>query len=33
MYNDPFFGIQWPIPVSVISDKDAAWPLFDPAKH
>jgi dTDP-4-dehydrorhamnose 3,5-epimerase len=31
-YNDPLFNIQWPIPVSVISDKDAAWPLFDPAR-
>jgi dTDP-4-dehydrorhamnose 3,5-epimerase len=24
-YNDPAFGIEWPLPVSVISDKDAAW--------
>lgn len=27
-YNDPAFGIQWPLPVSVISEKDAAWPDF-----
>lgn len=27
-YNDPTFGIEWPLPVSVISEKDAAWPLF-----
>ncbi|HMQ29542.1 MAG TPA: dTDP-4-dehydrorhamnose 3,5-epimerase [Chloroflexaceae bacterium] len=27
-YNDPAFDIQWPLPVSVISDKDAAWPDF-----
>lgn len=27
-YDDPAFGISWPMPVSVISDKDAAWPLF-----
>ncbi|GAB4425047.1 MAG: dTDP-4-dehydrorhamnose 3,5-epimerase [Chloroflexi bacterium OHK40] len=27
-YNDPSFGIQWPLPVSVISEKDAAWPDF-----
>ncbi|MBX3081996.1 MAG: dTDP-4-dehydrorhamnose 3,5-epimerase [Anaerolineae bacterium] len=30
-YNDPAFGIQWPIPVTVISDKDANWPLFEKA--
>lgn len=28
-YNDPAFGIQWPVPVTVISDKDANWPLFE----
>ena len=28
-YNDPAFGIQWPAPVTVISDKDANWPLFE----
>lgn len=27
-YDDPRFGIQWPIAVEVISDKDAAWPAF-----
>jgi len=26
-HDDPAFGIDWPLPVSVISDKDAAWPL------
>ncbi|MGF1509247.1 MAG: dTDP-4-dehydrorhamnose 3,5-epimerase [Myxococcota bacterium] len=26
-YDDPALSIQWPLPVSVISDKDAAWPL------
>lgn len=25
MYDDPALGIEWPLPVSVISDKDAAW--------
>jgi len=30
-YNDPAFGIQWPIPVNVISDKDANWPLYEKA--
>jgi dTDP-4-dehydrorhamnose 3,5-epimerase len=27
-HDDPEFGIEWPLPVSVISEKDAAWPLF-----
>lgn len=26
-WDDPAFGIKWPRPVSVISDKDASWPL------
>ncbi len=28
-YDDPTLGIEWPIPVAVISPKDAAWPLLD----
>jgi dTDP-4-dehydrorhamnose 3,5-epimerase len=27
-YNDPKLGIQWPLPVSVIGDKDLNWPLL-----
>jgi dTDP-4-dehydrorhamnose 3,5-epimerase len=27
-YNDPAFDIEWPLPVSVISPKDADWPDF-----
>lgn len=27
-YNDPTFEIVWPIPVSIISDKDASWPDY-----
>ncbi|HEY7300655.1 MAG TPA: dTDP-4-dehydrorhamnose 3,5-epimerase [Xanthobacteraceae bacterium] len=27
-YDDPAFGINWPLPVSVISDKDLLWPAF-----
>jgi dTDP-4-dehydrorhamnose 3,5-epimerase len=27
-YDDPAFGIDWGREVEVISDKDAAWPLF-----
>ncbi|MEO7099858.1 MAG: dTDP-4-dehydrorhamnose 3,5-epimerase [Luteolibacter sp.] len=28
-YDDPALGIQWPQPVSVILEKDLAWPLLD----
>lgn len=28
-YNDPVLGIEWPLPVSEISPKDAAWDLFE----
>ena len=27
-HDDPAFAIQWPLPVSVISEKDRAWPPF-----
>ncbi len=27
-YNDPRLGLQWPLPVSEISDKDKVWPLL-----
>lgn len=27
-YDDPAFGIEWPLPVAVISDKDTAWEDF-----
>lgn len=30
-YSDPLLAIEWPLPVSTISDKDAAWPLIDRA--
>ncbi len=30
-YDDPALGISWPLPVTLISDKDAAWPLLDRA--
>lgn len=29
-HDDPAFGISWPLPVSTISEKDAAWAGFDP---
>jgi dTDP-4-dehydrorhamnose 3,5-epimerase len=28
-YSDPVLGIRWPLPVTVISDKDASWPLLE----
>ena len=30
-YDDPAFGVSWPLPVSTISDKDASWSPFDEA--
>jgi len=32
-HDDPAFGLSWPLPVSVISEKDAAWPAFDPERN
>jgi dTDP-4-dehydrorhamnose 3,5-epimerase len=29
-YDDPAFGIRWPLPVTEISGKDTAWPLLAP---
>lgn len=28
LYNDPALGLSWPLPVSVISEKDQAWATF-----
>ena len=28
LYSDPRLGLSWPLPVTVISPKDAAWPLL-----
>ncbi|MCC7207671.1 MAG: dTDP-4-dehydrorhamnose 3,5-epimerase [Anaerolineae bacterium] len=28
-YDDPAFGIVWPLPVTEISDRDRTWPLFN----
>jgi dTDP-4-dehydrorhamnose 3,5-epimerase len=31
-FDDPAFGIQWPLPVSAISEQDRSWPLMpDPS--
>ena len=27
-YDDPTFGITWPLPVTEISEKDVRWPNF-----
>lgn len=29
-YDDPRFGIDWPLEVTVISEKDASWAPFEP---
>jgi dTDP-4-dehydrorhamnose 3,5-epimerase len=25
LYDDPALGLEWPLPVTVMSDKDRAW--------
>ena len=30
-HDDPAFGIEWPVPVTGMSDKDARWPDFERA--
>jgi len=32
-WNDPTFGIEWPVEPTQLSEKDARAPLFDPAYH
>jgi dTDP-4-dehydrorhamnose 3,5-epimerase len=29
-FNDPAFHIQWPLPVTVVSEQDCNWPLMEP---
>jgi dTDP-4-dehydrorhamnose 3,5-epimerase len=31
-HDDPAFDLDWPLPVSVISEKDRGWPDFVPAQ-
>jgi len=31
-WNDPAFGVRWPLPVTLISDKDAGYADFDRAR-
>ncbi|MCE8034189.1 dTDP-4-dehydrorhamnose 3,5-epimerase [Billgrantia tianxiuensis] len=28
-YSDVRLGVEWPLPVTVLSEKDSAWPLID----
>jgi dTDP-4-dehydrorhamnose 3,5-epimerase len=28
MYNDPRLGLEWPLPVTIISDRDRLWKLL-----
>lgn len=28
-HDDPGFGIEWPIPIEVISEQDRTWPMWD----
>ena len=32
-YDDPAFGIEWPLPVSVIAERDRLYPDFDRETH
>lgn len=32
-YDDPAFGIRWPLPVSVIAERDRSYPDFDKDAH
>jgi dTDP-4-dehydrorhamnose 3,5-epimerase len=27
-FDDPAFGIQWPLPATVVSEQDCSWPSF-----
>ena len=27
-FDDPIFGIQWPLNVTIVSDKDSSWPPY-----
>ena len=30
-YDDPAFGIDWPLPATAMSDADRSWPAYAPA--
>ena len=31
-WDDPAFGIKWPLPDPILSERDKSYPLFDPSK-
>jgi dTDP-4-dehydrorhamnose 3,5-epimerase len=31
-HDDPAFGLFWPLPVAVISEKDRSWPDYEPCR-
>jgi dTDP-4-dehydrorhamnose 3,5-epimerase len=33
LYNDPLLSLEWPLPVTVISDKDRQWKPLAEAEH
>ncbi len=32
-FDDPCFGLAWPLPVACMSERDRSYPLFDAARH
>jgi dTDP-4-dehydrorhamnose 3,5-epimerase len=32
-YDDPTFDVEWPHPVTVVSEKDQSWASFDQTQH
>jgi len=28
-FDDPRLGIRWPLPVSIVSERDTNWPLLN----
>jgi dTDP-4-dehydrorhamnose 3,5-epimerase len=32
-YDDPAFGVDWPLKVTKLSEKDRNWPSFDAVRH
>jgi len=29
-YDDPLIGVKWPLPLTLISERDSIWPYLDP---
>jgi dTDP-4-dehydrorhamnose 3,5-epimerase len=32
-YDDPAIGIEWPLAVTDVSERDATWPLLDVSRE